>query len=63
MQASVSAPTARASPISVCPSQMRTSMVPNAWCGRTLHQIWVLSTIEPVRASSSTRLAYSSQSA
>jgi hypothetical protein len=31
-------------------SQMRTSTVPNAWWGRTLHQIWVGSTIEPVSA-------------
>ena len=28
-------------------SQIRTSTVPNEWCGRTLHQICVCSTIEP----------------
>jgi hypothetical protein len=27
---------------------IRTSTVPKEWCGRTLHQIWVGSTIEPV---------------
>ena len=39
--------TARASLISVCPSQMRTSMVPKRGAGRTLHQIWVLSDDRP----------------
>ena len=32
-------------------SQMRTSTVPKAWWGRTLHHSWVCSTIEPVRTS------------
>ena len=41
-------------------SQMRTSTVPNAWCGRTDHHSWVNSTIEPVRISRST---YSSHAA
>ena len=35
-------------------SQMRTSTVPKLWCGRTDHQSWVNSTIEPVRTSRST---------
>ncbi len=58
MHASASAPTASACDISVWPSQMRTSTVPKLWCGRTLHQICVLSTIDPVRSSSSTKAAY-----
>jgi hypothetical protein len=62
MQAIASAATARASAMSVWPSQMRTSMVPKLWCGRTLHQIWVLSTTDPVSSSSCTKRAYSSQS-
>ncbi len=61
MQASDRAATASASPISVWPSQMRTSTVPKRWCGRTLHQIWVLSTMERVRWRRSTKAAYSSQ--
>jgi hypothetical protein len=32
----------------VCASQIRSSTVPNEWWGRTLHQIWVCSTIELV---------------
>jgi hypothetical protein len=30
-------------------SQMRTSIVPNEWCGRTLHQSCVASTTDAVR--------------
>ena len=30
----------------VCASQIRSSTVPNAWCGRTLHHSWVDSTTE-----------------
>ena len=61
--ASARAATPSACDISVWPSQIRTSTVPKLWCGRTLHQICVLSTIDPVRSSSSTKRAYSSQSA
>ena len=37
--------------------QMRTSTVPKEWCGRTLHQSCVCSTIECVRTSRSTKSA------
>ncbi len=57
MQASIRAATPSARRMSVCPSQIRTSTVPKVWWGRTLHQIWVLSTIEPVLSSSSTKRA------
>ena len=38
---------------SVCASQMRTSTVPNRWCGRTDHQICVNSWMQLVWMSSS----------
>ena len=50
-------PSARDSSPLVCASQIRTSTVPNAWCGRTLHQSWVDSTTERVRSSMSTNAA------
>ena len=42
----------------ICASQIRTSTVPKAWCGRTDHQSCVNSTIEPVRTSRSTYSAH-----
>ena len=51
--------TARAN--SGCASQMRTSTVGNAWCGRTLHQISVCSRIERVAIRKRTKRSYSSQ--
>ena len=53
-QAVISSASASASVAVVCASQMRTSTVPKLWCGRTDHQSWVNSMIEPVRTSSST---------
>ena len=41
---------------------MRTSTVPKAWWGRTLHQSCVASTIESVSCSRRTKSAYVSQS-
>jgi hypothetical protein len=46
MQATSSAASASDSAAVLCASQMRTSTVPNAKCGRTDHQTWVYSTIE-----------------
>ena len=54
MQAVISAASAVESAALVCASQMRSSTVPNEWCGRTLHQIWVCSTIELVAIRKST---------
>ena len=42
------------SPAHDCASMIRTSTVPNERCGRTLHQIWVVSMIELVRYRKST---------
>ena len=57
MHASASAITAAVCDISVWPSQILTSTVPYAWCGRTLHQIWVLSWMDPEASSRRTCLA------
>ena len=59
--ATISSASASASAAVVWASQMRTSTVPNEWCGRTDHQSWVNSTIEPVRTSRSTYSAHASQ--
>ena len=49
MQAVISPASAVESSARVCASQIRNSTVPNAWCGRTLHQSCVCSTIEFTR--------------
>jgi hypothetical protein len=54
MQATSSASSAVDSGALDWASQIRSSTVPNVWCGLTLHQIWVCSTIEPVRTRKST---------
>ncbi len=54
MQADISASSAVDSAALDWASQMRSSTVPNEWCGRMLHQIWVCSTIEPVCTRKST---------
>ncbi len=43
-------------------SQIRSSTVPNAWWGRTLHQSWVASAIDRVRTNRSMKSAYVAQS-
>jgi hypothetical protein len=54
MQATARPASAVESSALVCASQILSSTVPNAWCGRTLHQSCVCSTIERVRTSRST---------
>ncbi len=43
-------------------SQIRSSTVPKRWCGRTLHQSWVASTIDSVAVSRSMKRTYARQS-
>ena len=57
MQAEISPASAKDSSPRVWASQIRTSTVPKWWWGRTLHQSWVDSTIEPGRSSPPTKLA------